>query len=145
MLDMLKSPPQGYDLPLIIALGKIHASDAVPVLSEIVRGTGRSGGDFVAEMRRHRAVEALGRIGPNATQSVPLLVHLLEQQGFGNLGQLYLADRICRALGEMGPSAHEAIPVLTRLVSNPSQLKSHATVSRSAAAALARIQPKQQK
>ena len=135
------APPQGYDLPLIIALGKIHATEAVPLLAEVARGTGRSGGDFFAEMRRHRAVEALGRIGPNATQSVSILVALLEEQRLGNVGRLYLADRICRALGEIGPTAREAIPKLTRIANNESLPKIPATVSHSAAAALAKIQP----
>jgi hypothetical protein len=62
MIAGIESGESGYDIPLIVALGKIKSKDAVPLLAEIAQGRRRRKGvearDLEAELARHRAVDA---------------------------------------------------------------------------------------
>jgi HEAT repeat protein len=142
MIPKLNSGDQGYDIPFIIALGKIGSKDAVPILAEIAQGNdSRKNPEergVVAELREHRAVEALGNIGPGAKSAVPVFVQLLRQQGFGNVTGLYFTERIVRALGLIGPDAREAAPLLREIAARQAL---QVAVRESAASALAKIQP----
>jgi hypothetical protein len=138
LIERISNGDLPYDLPLIIALGKMHSRDAVPVLVAIAKRTeneSRRKHDqpgYTLEMRQHRAVEALGRIGPDAVYAVPSLIELLKVQGSGNVISMYYSDRIIRALGSIGSNAHAAIPVLREIVvrsKKPSDLSQIARVA----------------
>lgn len=96
---------------------------------------------FVSEMRRHRAVEAIGNIGPAASAAVPVLIQLLKPQGLGNVSSSYFSDRIIRALGAIGPNAREAVQLLREIVERQKESSGlKLKIAQSAASALAKIQ-----
>ena len=140
LVENLSSGDLPYDLPVIIALGKVRSEKAVPMLVAIAKGTDdlRKKHDelgFVSDKRKHLAVEALGRIG--ARDAVPELIEILKEQAPGSLSRIYFSERIIQALGSIGPKAHESIPVLREIAGRS---KKQSELSQSAALALAKIQ-----
>jgi HEAT repeat protein len=65
------------------------------------------------EMRANAAI-ALGRIGPDAAEAVPELIHTLKDPS------MLVRDRAAAALGEMGGAASSALPDLWRVDSDGS-------------------------
>jgi HEAT repeat protein len=128
-----------YDLPLVEALGKIPSKEAVPVLLAIAQERDswkkKDESGFGAEMRRHRAVDALGKIGPEAEAAVPGLVGLLKSFRTGGMAGYYFSERVIRALGSIGPGAWEAVPMLRELAKESDQPR----VSQAVAVALSKI------
>ena len=52
------------------------------------------------------AAQALGEVGPNASEAVPALIKLLELDDPGS------RNSACIALGDIGPAANAALPTL---------------------------------
>lgn len=97
ILEILSAGDYPYDIPFITALGKIGSKDVVPMLTDIALGTDSRRipeNGLISELRRHRAVEALGNLGPVAEAAVPSLLGLLKRDGPGN----YLSQKIEAAL-----------------------------------------------
>ena len=148
ILEMLSSGNLRWDEPLITALGKLGSKSAIPALLAIAKGADSRGktrgeySDHSLERRRHRAVDALGTMGPAAADAVPMLVELLKLQGRGDLIRVYFAERIIQTLGEIGPDAREAIPVLRAIRDQEAASPEHSRqgIGQFAASALARIE-----
>jgi HEAT repeat protein len=92
---------------------------ALPIFTEIL-------GNETSD-RPYVAVIALGEIGPEAKETVPLLIRFLKVDG-------YLGVMTARTLGRIGPGARLALPDLQE-----SALSSNVLLRRAAKEALARI------
>src|SRR5262245_13179691 len=86
------------------ALGRIGAA-AVPALVDALRS-----GD---PAMREKALEVLGRIGPDAEAAVPDLVQLLDDPDPA------VRKSATRTLGRIGPAAEGAVPALMRSLLTP--------------------------
>ena len=86
------------------ALGRIGAA-AVPALIEGLRSPDPA--------VRLKAVEVLGRMGPDAQDAVPDLVRLLDDPDEA------IRKAATRTLGRIGPPAQEAVPALVRTLLQP--------------------------
>jgi hypothetical protein len=86
------------------ALGRIGAA-AVPALIEGLRSPDPA--------VRLKAVEVLGRMGPDAKDAVPDLVRLLDDP------EEPIRRAATRTLGRIGPPAQEAVPALVRTLLQP--------------------------
>lgn len=116
IIEKIRSRTCPWDLPLVVALGNIGSRDAVPVLAEVAQGqhVSRAVGatSLSEELRRHKAVDALERLGPSAGAAVPVLVRLLQAPETGGRTGRYFTERLIRALAAIGPEAMEAVPTL---------------------------------
>ena len=86
------------------ALGRIGAA-AVPALIEALRSSDAA--------VRLKAVEVLGRMGPDAKDAVPDLVRLLDDP------EEPIRRAATRTLGRIGPPAQEAVPAIVRTLLQP--------------------------
>jgi HEAT repeat protein len=101
-------------------------AEGVPLLAEVIRARGAG---------TKWAVEALGKMGPDAAPAVPVLVALLKEgRQPGPTAARF--DAAVKALGAIGPAAGEALPVLNELA----QKHANPNVRRSAAAAARQIE-----
>jgi HEAT repeat protein len=141
LVARLKKSEPGWDIPLIIALGKIRSKVAIPVLVEIIEREAAKldnrGRDIGSLDRRQYAIDALGRIGAEARETVPFLTELLKRENTSNIMDLYFKRGLIAALGSIGPEAREAIPILTEISRN--ERFSNYRLAEPAAAALAKI------
>jgi HEAT repeat protein len=87
------------------ALGRIGAA-AVPALIEAL--------DNPHPAAREKAVEVLGRMGPDAAEAVPALVRLLDDPDES------VRKATARTLGQIGPAAKDAVPALMQTLLKPS-------------------------
>lgn len=82
---------------------------AVPVLLSLLQASD--------DNLRSPAIEALGQIGPEAKEAVPVLVAMIQKTGA--LDQWERITDIVEALGSMKAAAIEAVPVLTTALQQP--------------------------
>jgi HEAT repeat protein len=131
LINVLKAGDMDYwgQIAAIGALSRLDhkARDAAPVLARLLKAELlRNGNSDVG----HRAIDALGRLGPAGVSG---LVEALELDRLDNPSTLQVA---IAGLGNIGPEAKAAVPVLTKF------LKSTVPFSRQAAVnSLARIGP----
>ena len=123
LLRQLQDKEQSPRHFAVEALGKIgpKAAGAVPTLLRWAR-------DPNAAIRRDTVAAALGNIGQESSQVVPVLVSLLEVED--------LRREVIGALSKFGPQAKEAVPALVPLLEHDDE-----TVADAAAEALAKIDP----
>jgi hypothetical protein len=88
------------------ALGRIGAA-AVPALADALQSSDPD--------TRLKAVEVLGRMGPNAQAAVPELTRLLDDP------DERIRKAAARTIGQIGPAAQQAVPALVRTLLEPSQ------------------------
>jgi len=126
LADQAKSKSQGA-LLILAAVGK-DAPEAVAALSQIAVSDGES-------PERWLAIYALGRIGPDAKESVPKLVSILKsEESFRTYHQIAL-----QSLLEI--SAEDAVAVLTSLLRRPSRSSYPEQVRNSAIAIAPGLRP----
>jgi HEAT repeat protein len=88
------------------ALGRI-GSAAVPELVQALENSDPA--------VREKAVNVLGRMGPEAAAAVPSLVQLLHDP------DLSVRKATARTLGQIGPAAKDAVPALMQTLLEPAQ------------------------
>jgi HEAT repeat protein len=121
--ELARAEPPKLEVFETIALLK---AQGVPLLAEVIRGRGAG---------TKWAIEALGKVGPEAAAGVPVIVALVKE-GRQPGPKAARFDAAVKALGAIGPAAAEALPTLRDVA----QKHANPNVRRSAAAAVRRIE-----
>lgn len=120
LITLIDDPDFAIRSDSITALGTIQAEPerVIPILVEYVKK--HTNEAILCE----DAINALGRFGPQARSSVPVLVGIL------NGGNQTFRPDAARCLGRIGPAAEDAIPMLLKCLGDPdADVRTGATVA----------------
>jgi hypothetical protein len=131
----------------LICRSRPPPDDERAIAIELLAACGKPGvGPLIRELKhpepdmRKLAASALGRIGPEAREAVPVLIQALSDTAAGESSAYQAPDPVCcvaaEALGKIGPDAEAALPALEKLLSDGSWGKE------AAAAAIVKIRGK---